>query len=61
MDLLPERLVPAARERYGRPALQVLRAEHAVRLETLRQHGIPVMRWGDEVPGRLRSLARGRR
>jgi uncharacterized protein (DUF58 family) len=61
MDLLPERLVPAVHERYGTAVLQVLLAEHAVRLETLRQHGIPVMRWGDEVPGRLRSLARGRR
>jgi uncharacterized protein (DUF58 family) len=61
MDLLPERLVLAARERYGKAVLQVLLAEHAVRLETLREHGIPVMRWGDEVPGRLRSLARGRR
>jgi uncharacterized protein (DUF58 family) len=61
MDLLPERLVPAARERYGRAVPQILLAEHAVRLETLRQHGIPVMRWGDEVPGMLRSLARGRR
>ncbi|MEV4310649.1 DUF58 domain-containing protein [Actinocrispum sp. NPDC049592] len=61
MDLLPERLVPAAREPYGRAVLEVLRAEHAVRLETLRQHGIPVMRWGGQVPGMLRSLARGRR
>jgi uncharacterized protein (DUF58 family) len=63
MDLLPERLLPAVKEPYGEAVLQVLRAEHAVRLETLRQHGIPVLRWGDEVPAALRRLARtgGRR
>jgi hypothetical protein len=30
-------------------------------METLRQHGIPVLQWGDEVPGMLRALARRRR
>jgi uncharacterized protein (DUF58 family) len=58
MDLLPEQLLPAAQEPYGEAVLKVLRAEHAVRLQTLREHGVPVMRWGDEVPAMLRHLAR---
>jgi uncharacterized protein (DUF58 family) len=58
MDLLPRDLVPAAGDPWGEAVRTVLRAEHAVRLETLRQHGITVLRWGDEVPGTLRRLAR---
>ncbi|ALG14577.1 hypothetical protein AOZ06_06055 [Kibdelosporangium phytohabitans] len=61
MDLLPDPLVAAARDPWGDAVLKVLRAEHAVRLETLREHGIPVLRWGDEASAALRLLARGRR
>ncbi|MFC0114467.1 DUF58 domain-containing protein [Kibdelosporangium aridum] len=61
MDLLPDPLVPAAGDPWGEAVLKVLRAEHTVRLETLREHGIPVLRWGDEVSATLRVLARGRR
>jgi uncharacterized protein (DUF58 family) len=61
MDLLPSELRPAADDPWGPAVLKVIRTEHAVRLETLRQHGIAVMRWGDEVPAMLRMLARRRR
>jgi hypothetical protein len=60
MDLLPDPLVAASGDPWGSAVLKVLRAEHAVRLETLRAHGIAVMRWGDGVPGMLRQLARRR-
>lgn len=61
MDLLPGPLVPAERDPWGDAVLKVLRAEHAVRVETLREHGIPVLRWGDEASATLHALARGRR
>ncbi|CAM4004450.1 DUF58 domain-containing protein [Kibdelosporangium persicum] len=61
MDLLPEHLIAAERDPWGEAVLRVLRAEHAVRLQTLREHGIPVLRWGDEASATLRVLARGRR
>lgn len=61
MNLLPEPLVPAAGDPWGEVVLKVLRTEHALRMETLRQHGIPVLRWGDEASATLRGLARGRR
>nr|WP_042190198.1 DUF58 domain-containing protein [Kibdelosporangium sp. MJ126-NF4]CEL19155.1 POSSIBLE CONSERVED SECRETED PROTEIN [Kibdelosporangium sp. MJ126-NF4]CTQ95044.1 POSSIBLE CONSERVED SECRETED PROTEIN [Kibdelosporangium sp. MJ126-NF4] len=61
MDLMPDPLVPAERDPWGDAVLKLLRAEHAVRVETLREHGIPVLRWGDEASATLRRLARGRR
>ncbi|MCE7008647.1 DUF58 domain-containing protein [Kibdelosporangium philippinense] len=61
MDVLPDPLIADADDPWGDAVLTVLRAEHAVRLETLRQHGIPVLRWGDEASATLRRLARGRR
>jgi uncharacterized protein (DUF58 family) len=61
MDLLPDPLIPAPDDPWGEAVLTVLRAEHIQRLETLRHHGIPVLRWGDEASTTLRALARGRR
>jgi hypothetical protein len=61
MDLLPDPLHPDPDDPWGEAVLTVLRLEHAARLDTLREHGIPVLRWGDEVPGMLRELARRRR
>ncbi|ONI77724.1 hypothetical protein ALI144C_30195 [Actinosynnema sp. ALI-1.44] len=61
VDLLPDPLVAAARDPWGEAVLKVLRAEHATRVETLREHGIPVLKWGDEASAALRVLARGRR
>jgi uncharacterized protein (DUF58 family) len=58
MDLLPRDLVAATDDPWGEAVLTVIRGEHRNRLETLRQHGIAVMRWGEEVPGMLRMLAR---
>ncbi|MBP2320909.1 uncharacterized protein (DUF58 family) [Kibdelosporangium banguiense] len=61
MDLLPDPLVAVAKDPWGEVVLKVLRTEHEMRLETLRQHGIPVLKWGDEASATLRGLARGRR
>jgi hypothetical protein len=61
IDLLPAPLRPEPHDPWGEVVLQVVRAEHAARLDTLREHGIAVMRWGDELPAMLRLLARRRR
>jgi hypothetical protein len=61
IDLLPSPLRPEPGDPWGESVLKVVRAEHAVRLDTLREHGIAVMPWGEELPGMLRLLSRRRR
>ncbi|MEV4310654.1 DUF58 domain-containing protein [Actinocrispum sp. NPDC049592] len=61
IDLLPAQLKPEAKDPWGEVVLTIVRAEHAARLNTLREHGIAVVRWGDELPTALRNLARRRR
>lgn len=58
MDLLPQDLTPAEGDPWGEAVLTVIRTEHRIRLETLRQHGIAVIRWGADMPATLRQLAR---
>ena len=50
VDLLPDPLVAARDSEWGEVVGTVLRIEHRLRLDTLREHGIPVVRWTD---GRL--------
>lgn len=61
VDVLPEPLRPDPEALWGVSALKVIRLEHDVRLEAMRQHGVAVVPWGAPIAGVLRQARTGRR
>ncbi|GAA1261145.1 DUF58 domain-containing protein [Saccharothrix xinjiangensis] len=61
VDVLPERLRADPEAPWGESALKVIRLEHDVRLEAMRQHGVAVVTWGGPIAGVLRQARAARR
>ncbi|ONI86199.1 hypothetical protein ALI22I_26220 [Saccharothrix sp. ALI-22-I] len=61
VDVLPEPLRADPETPWGVSALKVIRMEHDVRLQAMRQHGVAVLRWGAPIAGVLREARTGRR
>ncbi|MBB5807598.1 uncharacterized protein (DUF58 family) [Saccharothrix ecbatanensis] len=61
VDVLPQPLRPDPEARWGVSALKVIRLEHDVRLEAMRQHGVAVVPWGAPIAGVLRQARTERR
>ncbi|MFD7655219.1 DUF58 domain-containing protein [Actinosynnema sp. NPDC059797] len=61
VDVLPERLLADRETPWGESALKVIRLEHDVRLEAMRQHGVAVVTWGGPIAGVLRQARTARR
>ncbi|MFD0202162.1 MULTISPECIES: DUF58 domain-containing protein [Saccharothrix] len=61
VDVLPSPLRADPETPWGESALKVIRLEHDVRLEAMRQHGVAVLPWGAPVAGVLRAARTARR
>ncbi|MFC6091220.1 DUF58 domain-containing protein [Saccharothrix lopnurensis] len=61
VDVLPERLRADGESVWGESAMKVIRLEHDVRLEAMRQHGVAVVSWGAPIGGVLRQARAARR
>ncbi|MFJ6669735.1 DUF58 domain-containing protein [Actinosynnema sp. NPDC091369] len=61
VDVLPSPLRADPATPWGESALQVIRLEHDVRLEAMRQHGVAVVPWGAPIGGVLRAARTARR
>ncbi|MFI9011921.1 DUF58 domain-containing protein [Actinosynnema sp. NPDC053489] len=61
VDVLPSALRADRETPWGEAALRVIRLEHDVRLEAMRQHGVAVLPWGAPVAGVLRAARTARR
>ncbi|MFD1152006.1 DUF58 domain-containing protein [Saccharothrix hoggarensis] len=61
VDVLPDPLVADPETPWGESALKVIRLEHDVRLEAMRQHGVAVLTWGAPIAGVLRGARAARR
>ncbi|GAB2989896.1 DUF58 domain-containing protein [Saccharothrix stipae] len=61
VDVLPSPLRADRRTPWGESAMKVIRLEHDVRLEAMRQHGVAVLPWGASIAGVLRAARTGRR
>ncbi|MFE2756440.1 DUF58 domain-containing protein [Actinosynnema sp. NPDC059335] len=61
VDVLPEPLRADRDTPWGESAMKVIRLEHEVRVEAMRQHGVAVVRWGAPIAGVLRGARAGRR
>ncbi len=61
VDVLPSPLRPDPETPWGESALKVIRLEHDVRLEAMRQHGVAVLPWGAPIAGVLREARTARR
>jgi len=60
VDTRPEPMRPDTETPWGPAVLRVLRTERRVRLDALREHGVAVVRWGDDLSTVLRRSAVGR-
>jgi uncharacterized protein (DUF58 family) len=61
VDVLPEPLVADPETKWGPAVLAILRAEHARRLDALRDQGVQVVRWSAAgAPPNVRLNTRGR-
>jgi uncharacterized protein (DUF58 family) len=62
VDLLPTELAPDRTTPWGGPVVSIVRAEHAMRLRAMEEHGVVVVPWdgGGQVAAILRRT-RGRR
>lgn len=60
VDLLPTGLTPARDSPWGDAALRILRAEHRIRLDVLREHGVPSVH-ADDAAALAEVLRRARR
>ncbi|PSL54226.1 uncharacterized protein (DUF58 family) [Saccharothrix carnea] len=61
VDVLPSPLRADPETPWGESALKVIRLEHDVRLEAMRQHGVAVLPWGAPIAGVLRAARTARR
>jgi uncharacterized protein (DUF58 family) len=61
VDVLPSPLRADRGTPWGESAMKVIRLEHDVRLEAMRQHGVAVLPWGASIAGVLRAARTGRR
>jgi uncharacterized protein (DUF58 family) len=63
VDLLPAELRADRTTPWGPAVVSILRAEHAVRVRALEEHGVPVLRWenGAAIGALLRAARRRRR
>ena len=63
VDLLPAELRADRTTPWGAAVVSILRAEHAVRVRALEEHGVPVLRWenGAAIGALLRAARRRRR
>lgn len=63
VDVLPRPLYPDTEIPWGAAALALIKAEHRMRVDALRSHGVPVLNWaeGAVTAAILRRLALGRR
>ncbi|NUS64218.1 MAG: DUF58 domain-containing protein, partial [Saccharothrix sp.] len=61
VDVLPSPLRADPETPWGESALKVIRLEHDVRLEAMRQHGVAVLPWGAPIAGVLREARTARR
>ena len=61
VDVLPSPLRADRETPWGASALKVIRLEHDVRLEAMRQHGVAVVPWGAPIAGVLRQVRTARR
>ena len=61
VDVLPSPLRADPETPWGGSALKVIRLEHDVRLEAMRQHGVAVVPWGAPIAGVLRAARTARR
>ncbi|MGM1063546.1 DUF58 domain-containing protein [Saccharothrix sp. Mg75] len=60
VDVLPSPLSADRDAPWGEVAAAVIRAEHDVRLEAMRRHGVAVVGWGEPIAGVLRRARGGR-